>query len=776
MRKYLLSGILLSLLLPVFGATISMSDDGEIKRHQEDGEIITVTLSGDEFNETLVLANWSFSNLPSGVSVGALNRISATSVQLVLSGNSDEDYSKNIIDFTTTVLASELKNTTSGSLTASSGVVFNADYWILVWSDEFDGSGLPDNTKWSFESMKPGTVNNELQNYVVDRTENARQEDGNLIIECRKDNYQGYPYSSARLRTITKGDWLYAKVQVGARLPSGKGTWPAIWMLPSVNTYGGWPNSGEIDIMEHVGVDQGYVHATIHTGAYNHTLGTQKAGTKFISDCSDAFHEYTVDWKPEYMSFYYDSENVFTFLNEHKTSAEWPYDKKFYLILNIAYGGDWGGYDGVDDSIFDRPDGVKMYIDYVRVYKNLADLFISGPDAVFENDTNVLFSIEKMDGLSYNWLPSDGYDLRTAADSNSVSVDWKCETDTIQIEIIANGTERYVFEKIVTIKPYQIQGRQWVDTLAQGVGYTVPLAKNAVYTWSATEGIDIISGQGTNAVIVDFGNEGDIRLQIETNCGIQYDTFPVQFGDGQFAYALQTIPGKIVAGYFDTGGEGIAYHDSDPNNNGGVLRPDEGVDLEAKDGSYTIGWSATGEWIEYTVDIISTQLYDIKIMAGGEQASKIRILQNGVEVLPAMNLTATGSWNTFKDQWARGVELLAGKSVMRIEFVQGGSNLGDMTFMKTSSSREIASGSNELLLFPNPVTNALTIQMPDSFSPTESVAIKVYDLQGKEIYSVSGLYSMDGQILINLSSLEKGFYVVKLGTGSNLLTGRLIKI
>src|SRR5690349_14056129 len=148
--------------------------------------------------------------------------------------------------------------------------------WQLVWSDEFNSAGLPDPSKWSYDVGAHGWGNKELQNYTDRRKENARVENGVLIIEARRDGTEAQPYSSARLVSKNKGDWTYGRFEVRAKLPSGRGTWPAIWMLPTQRSYGGWPKSGEIDIMEHVGFDPDMVHASVHTSAYNHTINTQK--------------------------------------------------------------------------------------------------------------------------------------------------------------------------------------------------------------------------------------------------------------------------------------------------------------------------------------------------------------------------------------------------------------------------------------------------------------------------------------------------------------------
>jgi beta-glucanase (GH16 family) len=234
----------------------------------------------------------------------------------------------------------------------------------LVWSDEFNYNGLPDDTKWNYDTGGHGWGNNELQFYTSKRLENARVENGHLIIEARKENLQGRKYTSARLITKGKGDWKYGRIEVRARIPKGIGSWPAIWMLASATPLK-WPDDGEIDIMEHVGHNQGSVHASVHTKDYNHVIGTQKTDTIHVPDCSQQFHEYALDWTKDTIKVSVDDRVYFSFGNEHKVKGTWPFDTPFYLLLNIAVGGNWGGHKGVDDAIFP----LKMEVDYVRVYQ-----------------------------------------------------------------------------------------------------------------------------------------------------------------------------------------------------------------------------------------------------------------------------------------------------------------------------------------------------------------------------------------------------------------------
>jgi beta-glucanase (GH16 family) len=257
-----------------------------------------------------------------------------------------------------------------------------ADDWKLVWSDEFNEPGLPNPAKWGYET---GFVrNNEAQFYTRARKENARVENGMLIIEARKEHWpketaepakkargrsrrggEVANYTSASLTTQGKAAWTYGRIDVRAKLPGGRGTWPAIWCLGTNITDVGWPACGEIDIMEFVGFEPGVIHGTVHTNARDKREHTSKGERMSCSDVAEAFHVYRVDWDANKMDFFVDDHKYFTYSKEENSTAAWPFDKDQYLILNLAIGGAWGGQKGIDDSIFPR----QYLIDYVRVYQ-----------------------------------------------------------------------------------------------------------------------------------------------------------------------------------------------------------------------------------------------------------------------------------------------------------------------------------------------------------------------------------------------------------------------
>ncbi len=238
--------------------------------------------------------------------------------------------------------------------------------WELVWNDEFDYTGLPDSSKWTHDTAGNdwGWGNNEAQFHTDRDSLNSYVSDGTLKINAIIKDKEGKKYTSARLITKGKGDWKYGKVEVKAKLPEGRGTWPAIWMLSSDDSVK-WPDMGEIDIMEHVGHDPDTVFSTVHTKDYNHLIGTQVGEKMYLPTATEEFHVYSLEWDKNELRSYVDGEEYFIYKNDGTGEGAWPFDKPFFLILNLAIGGGLGGQQGIDDAAFPH----TFEIDYVRVYQ-----------------------------------------------------------------------------------------------------------------------------------------------------------------------------------------------------------------------------------------------------------------------------------------------------------------------------------------------------------------------------------------------------------------------
>lgn len=233
----------------------------------------------------------------------------------------------------------------------------------LVWSDEFNGSSL--GSDWTHEVQPAYWVNNELQNYVKEQSPKGNRvtevKGGSLHINCFKED--GKIYSGRVYAKVTEG-WKYGYFEARLKLPSGKGTWPAFWMMPV--KYTGWPGCGEIDIMEEVGCVPNEVSSSIHCTAYNHPNNTQKTAKRMLYNAEGEYHVYALEWTEEFIKTYVDGELLFTFLNDGKGDDKtWPFHVAFYPIFNLAWGGNWGGMHGVDESALP----VTYSIDYIRIFQ-----------------------------------------------------------------------------------------------------------------------------------------------------------------------------------------------------------------------------------------------------------------------------------------------------------------------------------------------------------------------------------------------------------------------
>lgn len=259
-------------------------------------------------------------------------------------------------------------------------------HWRLAWSDEFDYEGKPDAQKWQIDQWSARKVNDEDQAYT-DRAQNVRVADGRLLLQAHKEDYQGAAYTSGRVHSLGRGDFLYGRIDVNARLPKGQGLWSALWMLPS-DPYqyattcddgtewqgnpdcDAWPNSGEIDIMEHVGYDMKRVHSTVHNHRFFSSGPELRNASIEVEDVAGEFHVYSLEWSAETIRVFVDGVEFYRYDRLGADWHDWPYDQPFHLIMNLAVGGFWGRAGGaIDDSVFPA----VMEVDYVRVFEPVAD-------------------------------------------------------------------------------------------------------------------------------------------------------------------------------------------------------------------------------------------------------------------------------------------------------------------------------------------------------------------------------------------------------------------
>lgn len=233
--------------------------------------------------------------------------------------------------------------------------------YTLVWHDEFDGETI-DEANWTYDIGGNGWGNGEAQFYT-DRPENARLEDGLLVIEARQERYNGSYYTSARLKSQGLQEFQYGRLEARLKVPTGKGLWPAFWMLGSNFGTVGWPDSGEIDIMEYVGREPDLILGTIHGPGYAGALGLSHWNRQEYA-IADEFHTYAIEWDENQITWFYDGEAFGTYSREDVGARVWAFDQPFFFILNLAIGGTLGGAIGLDTEF-----PSQYLVDYVRVFQ-----------------------------------------------------------------------------------------------------------------------------------------------------------------------------------------------------------------------------------------------------------------------------------------------------------------------------------------------------------------------------------------------------------------------
>jgi beta-glucanase (GH16 family) len=484
----------------------------------------------------------------------------------------------------------------------------------LVWSDEFDGSSV-DPSKWSFQTgdgtevgLPPGWGNNELQFY---RPENASVAGGMLTITAKEEPFGGYLYTSARMRTLGKGEWTYGRMEMRAKMPIGRGLWPAFWMLPSDSVYGGWASSGEIDIVEYVGQVAYRILGTIHYGGpwpYNVYSTTNYYLPSGSGTFHDDFHVFAIEWDYGEIRWYVDDVHYATRTYWYTLGAPFPapFDKDFHLLLNLAVGGNLPGSPN-STTVFPQ----ELVVDYVRVYQAPPIVEISSP------------------------VPSDaiepGADLTVVTDVNENALIQRVEF--LQDKLVIGE---------ITAPPFEL---------------TLPGVPAGCYT---------------------------LRARAWDDAGIPSTSAPVEINVGsgcpQAPYGMipAAIPGTVEAENFDLGGAEVAYRDIDPGNNGAAYRTGEAVDVESTTdtgGGFNVGWTAPGEWIEYTLDVVAGT-YDVELrVASQSSGGTLRLEFDGADRTGPVTFDATGGWQEWTTVRVEDVTLPGGVQTMRLVQETGGFNI-----------------------------------------------------------------------------------------------------
>jgi beta-glucanase (GH16 family) len=319
---------------------------------------------------------------------------------------------------------------------------------FLRWSDEFNGSSL-DTTYWNYQIGDGcpelcGWGNAELQWY---QREAIKVEGGLLKIKATKANVGNSTYTSGRIRTMNKMDFASGRIVVRAGLPIGRGYWPAIWFLPTESYYGSWPLSGEIDLMEARGQEPKTTHGTIHYGAYapnNKYTGTSY--TLATDSFTSGFHDFGLRWTNDSIMWYVDGVLFSTKTRSNLVDFWWPFDRNFHAIFNLAVGGNFLGYPDAS-----TPDTASLQVDYIRVYQDMKQIFISGQPAVLRLDKQRYYYAQKLEGASYEWeVPSDAK-IIGPANTHEVRVDWGLSSDSLSVWVNYNGFRQKISKYIMAL-------------------------------------------------------------------------------------------------------------------------------------------------------------------------------------------------------------------------------------------------------------------------------------------------------------------------------------
>ncbi|GAB1448031.1 hypothetical protein MASR2M44_10360 [Bacteroidota bacterium] len=320
---------------------------------------------------------------------------------------------------------------------------------VLFWADEFNGNSL-DTSYWEYQIGDGcpnlcGWGNNELQSYQKSQ---LKVENGLLMIQAKKQSIGNSSYVSSRIRTINKLDFAGGRIEVRARMPKGKGYWPAVWFLPTENYFGQWPMSGEIDLLEGKGQEPTKTWGTIHYGSY--APQNKYSGETYTlpsGNFTDDFHTFTVIWKPDSIKWYVNGQLFATRTPKDLGGYNWPFRHNFHPIINLAVGGNFlGNPDG------STPDTATLQVDYIRIYQAPEHQTISGPEAVLRYEKGRKFYVNSFPGSTYNWMLPSGASLVSGAGTPAVVVNWGLKSDSLKVEISRNGSS-YILSKWVNSLP-----------------------------------------------------------------------------------------------------------------------------------------------------------------------------------------------------------------------------------------------------------------------------------------------------------------------------------
>ncbi|MEM6645343.1 MAG: family 16 glycosylhydrolase [Bacteroidota bacterium] len=591
----------------------------------------------------------------------------------------------------------------------------------LVWAEEFDGPEIDRNT-WNFWD---GTAfNNELQ-YYTDRAENAFIEDGVLHIVGQTENFGGQQYTSARLDTRFNQFFTYGRFEARAKMPIGQGLWPAIWMMHNQELYGGWPYSGEIDIMEYRGNEPNTVHGTVHYASRPASPGSNAlADRRFRGDAfqlpsgtfNDEFHVFAVEWDETGIRWFMDDEQYHEISIASLGDADpYPFNHDFYMILNLAIGGDFLP-NPVPGVVFSE----TMLVDYVRIYQN----------------------------------------ANAAPVANLAVAEDRVDTG-VPVALVADATDDGAVDSVAF----------FVDNTLIHTDREAPFA----YDWLATDGCYAVSA-------LAYDDAGRISPRVAPTEVIVGSGCRLRSFDGAIP-----IPGVIDLTRYDQGGQNVAYFDTTPlvnlgNAEGNDWRPNEGVDIvpiAGEAGAYAIGNIEGGEWTQYLLDVEETAEYDITLRAASpNRRASVTLSTRGDRITSFSRLPGAEASQPFTEETRENIELAAGRYRVQVDFGLEGILAHQLVITRaTSTSVEETEQPARAVLhpaYPNPFNPQTVIRY--ELASAAMVTAEVFDALGRRVRTlVNGMPRAAGahQLTFDAANLPSGLYTLVLTTPSDRLTQRL---
>ncbi|MFH0759591.1 MAG: family 16 glycosylhydrolase [Bacteroidota bacterium] len=620
-----------------------------------------------------------------------------------------------------------------------------AQCYELVWAEEFDSTGVPDTETWNFETGGGGWGNNELEYYKSD-TSNAYVEDGTLVITARKESYGGREYTSARLTTKDKFEFQYGKIEARMRLPYGQGIWPAFWMLGENISEAGWPACGEIDIMEMIGggARENTVHGTVF---WDHNGSNADYGQPYSLPTgifADTFHLFSVEWTPQTIRWFVDGTRYN--IIDIKPSPLSEFHNEFFVILNLAVGGNWPG----------SPDATTVFpqhleVDYIRVYKNGGDFAIAGEALVGQRSMGLSYTLPYSDSLGYAWSVPEDAEIMEGQGTAEITVNWGCTGGEVSCSVTGKCGTYQPF--ILVAVENSVSGPLFADENAGDLVFSIEAMSETSYAWSVPEDAEILEGQGTNTLHVQWASLfTEVSLMTTNSCGTCTFSHKV-LKTGQYPYpdplVSHAIPGSINATDFDYGGEGVAYHDLTAANEGDGVRQDERIDTQNSDNNTpNVGWILAGEWMDYSIRADSSRAYDatFRVATANASGGPFSVLVNGEERMGPIPVPGTGGWDKFITLRPGSIFLYESDTVMRIHFTTGGFNLGNISFTPASTnSTGISRATGNIFIHPNPATGIVMMDHPEGefsyqiIGLTGSVVMQGTSTRQREEIDISGL-------------------------------------